>query len=526
MTKVIPIDTEDSQIPNNPTEADQNHEEKSSSKTFQIHRITNSAFGACYDDMKSLSGEIEKRYADAKSFVPDSFEPKLEKFISQNSDFYKGLEVDEKDNDFEGFRITPENTHEVERIIGDMINIMRDPKAIFKYLKNLDNDVGNEAAKRGITLSDNSPQYLICGAGNFIPGPCPQGYRPLRKEKILNELLLERERQHGFNLDGVALFAGFVDPEDADKFVKEGNLFSEDEQLGKLLLHGKYSHRLFFEIMRQAVESDDLDLHVDGQKLSQKQLLQILISTKVNSPDGKQSSWAAVLDSIDDNIEIVREAAGNRRQAILDPDNYNFSCRSPFVLKSLITCFGKDELPNLTSYLLDSYYKQLIQLADRVKESGEGSVAKIPHEFIAHNCLEAMTTGRCIFPGDVGENFAFQGNKEKRTEKTAPFSDKFSENIRRKIDNPKPVASHYYDSMEEYLKEKKGMNSEVAKDIVDSELLGSEVSGQRSTRIDSINQISAGDVVDSEFVGSAASSPKSARIDSINKILPGCCVIQ
>lgn len=153
MTKVIPIDTADYPIPNNPTEADQNHKEKSSTKTFQIHKITNSDFGACYDDMESLSGEIEKRYAAEKPVALDSFEPKLEKFISQNSDFYKGLEVEEKDNDFEGFRITPENTPKVERIIGDMINIMRDPKAIFKYLKNLDNDVGNEAAKRGITLS-------------------------------------------------------------------------------------------------------------------------------------------------------------------------------------------------------------------------------------------------------------------------------------------------------------------------------------------------------------------------------------
>jgi len=52
--------------------------------------------------------------------------------------------------------------------------------------------------------------------------------------------------------------------------------------------------------------------------------------------------------------------------------------------------------------------------------------------------------------------------------------------------------------MEEYLKEKKEMNSEVAKDIVDS-----------------------------EFVGSAVSRPTSARIDnSINKISAGCCVIQ
>jgi hypothetical protein len=40
-----------------------------------------------------------------------------------------------------------------------------------------------------------------------------------------------------------------------------------------------------------------------------------------------------------------------------------FSSSSPFVLKSLITCFGSDlGLENLQKYLLDSHYKQVAQM--------------------------------------------------------------------------------------------------------------------------------------------------------------------
>ncbi len=324
-----------------------------------------------------------------------------------------------------------------------MARILQTPELVFEYLQSLDQALAIRMAAHGIEPFNNSPSYLICGAGNFIPGPWPQGYQPLNKRRQLSKELLHREQECGINLEGVAVFTDAVEGKVAARFAEAGNIFSEVEQNNKFLFHGKFSHRLFFEIVRQASKKGDLDLTVDGQKLTQKQLLQILNSTYlVPSPEEALSSsysseimWNRVLDTTTDSSKPLRKigiAGGSEaREGVLNPNNYSFSCRSPFVLKSLITCFGKEKLPNLCGYMLDGHYKQVAQMVYKLRSNDlENSLGEVPDQFIYQKLMIAMSTARYVFPGDVGERFPFTQRSNKSLKTASLDEEKYGQNVR------------------------------------------------------------------------------------------------
>lgn len=263
-------------------------------------------------------------------------------FTSDKPIFGSDIFIEEENNNFEdGFRITEANKASVLAIFGRMVEILRDPNLVFKNLKNLDTALGEKMIERGLDMSDNSPQYYIAGSCNYILGPWKEGYQPLKKGSLLNKELLKREQEAGINLNGIALFAGSIDPNLANQFVKDGNYFSEDEQVSKFLLHSKYSHRLFFEIIRQAAASGDLNLEVDGKKLTEKQLVQMMVSCKLNSLNGEQTTaWDRIFDNIEDSlISASKNPSINPnnyfcstnlklKEQCLNPDNYCFSSRA------------------------------------------------------------------------------------------------------------------------------------------------------------------------------------------------------
>ncbi|MBU6140636.1 MAG: hypothetical protein KGP29_03645 [Proteobacteria bacterium] len=363
--------------------------------------------------------------------------------------FPLGIIVDEDADFAEGFAISEENKGQVVNMLERIAQILKNPAEVFRHLKDLDRAIGEKMRARNIEEIDNSPIHLIAGVGNFIPGPWPKDYRPLKKEKILHRELLERENAAGINLDGVGVFSGFINANSANEFVRDGHVFSENEQASKLLFHGKYSHRLFFEIVRQAIKSGEVDLIIDGKELTQQQLMQIMVYSW-NEKSGL-STWSSLIDSTEEtNAQIGECDREEYRARALNPDYYCFSSRSPFVFRSLLTCFGRDEIPHLSRYLLDSHYKQVAQMVYKIRGGDESSIlSAIPDEFIYTCCMDAMSTGSKFRPEELGPDFPFLTNSI--ITKTESFNGEYDRNIRRKKDRGDQVdSSHSYESISAY----------------------------------------------------------------------------
>ncbi len=370
---------------------------------------------------------------------------------SSEQPIFKEIFIDE-DADLEKLGIGFENLDQLKEIFENIGRILQDPSQVFKYLKNLDSALGQRAQELGLELKNNKPEYLICGAGNFVAGPWPENYQPLRKGKILHHELLKRENEAGLNLQGVPVFRGFVIHEEANKAVGDGNIFTEDEQVGRLILHGKYTHRLFFEIIREAEKAGDLKLEIDGRSLSQKQLLNAMISTWGTSSNHQASSWSLLIDFLresEDRFDYSSEFS--IRSSGLNPHDYCFSSRSPLVLKSLLTCFGHEEIPHLSSYLLDSHYKQIAQMVGKIKENSGSRLDEVPDQLIYTSCIDAITTGREFLPSEIKSDFDFLA--QNKDNKYVEFAPNFDKNISRKREGTEGEIGKY-ESIGDYIRKK------------------------------------------------------------------------
>jgi len=295
------------------------------------------------------------------------------------------------------FAIEP---HEIVRIANDIAELLRSTDRVARHLQSLDSELGRRMSEDEIEFSeDDLPQYLIAGKCSFLPGPKPEGYHFRKKNYLLDKLLLEREMAQGINSEGYnAEFKGFVPFIAANFFVLDGHLFSENEQVDNNLIHGKYSHRLSFEIFREAVKNDDLNLKLkSGHELNTRELLEFLIKIKMgNSPKQNFSLWTYLIDSADDSVFIKPRGReidlGANHPDLFDHHNYSYSSRNPATLKAILTCFGRElQLPNLQHYLLDSHWKQVNKITQRVLLNDiTGILDDMPAADLATNCLKVI----------------------------------------------------------------------------------------------------------------------------------------
>lgn len=266
---------------------------------------------------------------------------------------------------------------DIIRIADQFVSILRDPFTFSELLKDLDDELGKAMKKNGLHFNDNDlPEFIISGRTHFIPGPPSLNYCPKRKGRLLDKILLQREMKSGINKEGVsAKFLGFVDKEFADPFVASGHIFTENTLISQLLMHGSFSHRFALEVVRQGVKNGRLSLKYNNntEELSMQEFLTLLTYTYysdgytiINIPPLWTSLWSLTIDDVGDSIS----PHGNELfgENLCNPDNYSFSSRSPFVLNSLLLCFGKElGLPNLQYYLLDSHYKTAYYMVYRLK---------------------------------------------------------------------------------------------------------------------------------------------------------------
>ncbi|WP_454785969.1 hypothetical protein [Legionella sp. WA2024007413] len=325
---------------------------------------------------------------------------------------------------------------EIVNIANQIISFAYDPLKVAHHLKDLDGVLGKSMQDNQILPPEHNslPSHLIAGRGNYIPGSPPPDYQPLKKGRILDTLLLKREELRDVNKNGfIVKFIGFVSSMIADRIVSSGQLFNENKQVNRVLLHGSYTHRLLLEAFAQAVEKGDIDLNIkSGKKLNFVQLLHILVSVK--SKNGF-SLWEMGLDSVEDS-----ERSSN---APLDSKQYSFSCRSPFVLNSLLLCFGKElGLPNLQTYLLDSHYKSAYEMVLRSKEKmakaerlSHYSKIDISNERIYERCMEYFSTMAESY-GDVGGNSPFTLDELTMLSDDRYISSMWGPSVRIKVSSP------------------------------------------------------------------------------------------
>lgn len=292
------------------------------------------------------------------------------------------------------------SAEELTNIANQLIHFASDPFKVAFHLKDLDEDLGKEMeTNQVISHHDILSDYLIAGRGNFIPGAPPPSYTPLKKGHLLDNILLKKEGLRDVNQYGfVVKFIGFISSMIADRVVASGQLFNENKQVNRVLLHGSYSHRLLLEAFAHAIEKGDINLKVQTGELNFLQLLELLVSVKTKSG---LSIWETVLDTVEDSERASVEP--------LDSKQFSFSCRSPFILNSLLLCFGKElGLPNLQTYLLDSHYKAAYEMVLRSRKEisklerlSHHSQLNIPNEQIYERCMEYFSTMAESY-GEVG----------------------------------------------------------------------------------------------------------------------------
>lgn len=338
-------------------------------------------------------------------------------------------------------------------IINQVLKISYDPLTVAKHLKNMDTSLGGLMQENKIIFveKDTFPAHLLAGRGHFIPGAPPPSYRPKNKGRLLDRLLLEQENKRGVNTRGYSIkFIGYISNMIAELVMTNGFAFTENKQITRVLLHGSYSHRLMLEAFASAINQGEISLKIkSGRTLSFLEFMDILILVKAKG----FSLWEHVMDTVED----TQCASSNP----LDSKLFNYSCRSPFVMNSLLLCFGKElDLPNLQYYLLDSHYKAAYQMVLRSKEkmySGKisnNSQLDIPNERIYELCMEYFSTMASSF-GEVGgySPFALDENailSDSRYEGTF-----WGPGIVKKITKPKEI-SEYID-WNEYFQDKKGL---------------------------------------------------------------------
>ena len=318
-------------------------------------------------------------------------------------------------------RHTSLSSKDVVKVFNQLIEIISNPYKVASLLKSLDDKMGQALKDHQIGFDrDDLPEYLLIGRGHYIPGPPPQKYCPRQKGRLLDELLLEQENRHGLNPSGAApKFIGFVDGSQANQLVAEGHLFTEHKQISRVLLHGSYSHRLIFHIILLAIDKGMLDLTLDnGEILSARDILNLLVDSKYyQTPIDKilqrdsMSLWELLLDNV----------ADMPREDYFNPANFSDSCRSPFVLNSLLLCFGRElGLPNLQQYLLDSHWKAAYEMVMRIKESKEGE--SVSESQIYSYCMEILSSSQGSAGSlDIIYPFALSEKQASKDESYQPF---------------------------------------------------------------------------------------------------------
>ncbi len=289
------------------------------------------------------------------------------------------------------------NRPQLLTLVRNLLQIVSDPLKVAEYLQPLERKVKERLEKTQISLPTTPDvAYLIEGKGAFIPGTQREGSHLLDlADEILSTVLLQEEQAFGINLEGTPVYCGSVEAEVSNPFVAAGHLFMDNPLFSRMSLHGPQSHRIMFQAIKEAIKQMDAPL----KDLHPKQLLNLLINVHYQWTEfGTTYSkvlWTFLIDTVDDARNAL-ESNLDSDEFALYPENYSYSCRSPFVFSSLLTCFGTQlGLPALHHLLLHAHFKTRSELVNNLLVEAEVPQETLTDEERARIGLALIAAYQC-----------------------------------------------------------------------------------------------------------------------------------
>ena len=298
-------------------------------------------------------------------------------------------------------------------LLQELVEFVRNPTAVIEEMTIFEEYLQHHLlpTSREKFSEPVQPQYYFAGTGYFIPGPPPAGYKPLRKNKTIEAMLTHFERKYGinhFSKDGYVnklkigsvVFRGFVEIFPVG-FFTEKKLFKEDTQFGRMVLHGKNSHRLLFILLCSYIEraliprNEKMREFFSRPKVGAAQSFEIssanigkklysILMKKHLTPPLEWNLWINLIDSIGDmtyeiqNAEFIENNMKgfeykSQHKCWIERyfrgdywSQYSYSSRSPFVFNSLVLCFTQEKYRLFNQIMLDSFWKSMYQISYRL----------------------------------------------------------------------------------------------------------------------------------------------------------------
>lgn len=333
--------------------------------------------------------------------------------------------------------------------------ILSQPKKLLELLQPIDKALSLELQNKGISFSEaDDPAFFIAGPGLFVLGPPKENAVFRSKGRIIDQVLLKAEQKLGLNKQGSPIFVGFIDNKQANSFLEKGNLFKEDESVSRLLLHGKNTHRLAIFALIESLKGTQF------QDVKPAALLKLLIQAEISDISG----WAYLFDT---NANIGKSPSS-------DPNTFDYNGRSPFVLNSLILCFGSQfGLPNLMHSTRDSFWKSAYEMVEQVQKTTPPNINVSKEALYTIIVKELVSIGNL---SNVGQNFSFT-----QTSKTAALDPKYTphpasiEGVKLKEPDPKKNKQNIFAKMRnldtlDYMLQNLPRRREVISEFLEKEL--------------------------------------------------------
>ncbi len=252
-----------------------------------------------------------------------------------------------------------------------IISLLGNPKQCVSLFKELNDKI---AAFQPFLNGDLSkivpgPGLLLHGS-MWVPGNAPQENFPILGNTygLLRFLMRKKLQGHGIETqDELYIFAGFVNPKIANAIVENGALFKEQFLMGSALLHGLYSHYLQWYLFSVAIEKNVITFQ---EEITLRDMLTAMIEVKTNTGS---VLWSAIIDF------IVSPNCCN-----IEPNGFNLG--SPHRLNSLV-CSSSKELPYLSGYLLNSFYKNIIKFFEQVEIKLQGNTTELYSSLVGAQAL-------------------------------------------------------------------------------------------------------------------------------------------
>ena len=254
----------------------------------------------------------------------------------------------------------------VENAIIELFSLLSTPKMCIAYLQVINWELKRYYQKKhGVAFPKVNRDNIVFEKINGVDYPIPTSdYTGIKKNSALQECLSSILNARGLSKKTYK-WIGFIPHEIADEMVKQGD-FVVECRLGTGLFHTKTAHMLQFVLLIYAIESNKIPVKYREKSkiksISALDILQALITEKIQTNTQSYSLWSIVFDSRKDNCAFT----------------------DPFRLGSMLMLYRDTwQIEALSDALVDTFCKGFIRLVSTLNESN-------PSLQLTHTCVIAQ----------------------------------------------------------------------------------------------------------------------------------------